>query len=430
MSLAKICLRFVRRELIAVAALIFCAAVVFLTPSYAQTYTVLHNFSGGADGSYPNAGLTLNGTANLFGAAGENTIFRLRLMNGIWVFMPIYQFSGDDGGFLSGRLTVGPGGALYGASSFGGVPDCRDGAGCGLILSLRPPRTVCKTTACDWSQSTIYEFNPLNRFGDGYGPNGGLVFDGSGNIYGTTQTGGSANAGTVFMASPAQGGGWTETSLYEFQYSADGAEPNGNLVIDHSGNLIGTAATGGMGDNRCIGDFCGVVFQMTHTSSGWVQSILHTFTYSDGANPSGGLISDAAGNLYGNTSHGGTNGGGTVYELSPSNGGYTFHVLYNFTGSASQSGPAGILALDSSGNLYGATYSEGAVGQGNIFKLTHSGNQWIYSNLHDFAGGADGSGPADGPTLDPSSNLYGTATFGGTSNNCPSGCGVVWEIRP
>ena len=114
-------------------------------------------------------------------------------------------------------------------------------------------------------------------------------------IYGTTESGGNDYAGTVFMISPSQGR-WAETTLYNFQYSGDGAYPNGNLVIDPAGNVIGTTKTDGVTDQRCNFDSCGVIFEVTHTSSGWVESVLHTFTYgSDGGNPYGGLIADAAG---------------------------------------------------------------------------------------------------------------------------------------
>ena len=420
----------VRRKLSLAAAFLVCAVATFSLPARAQTYTILHNFTGGANGYYPSAGLTLNGTSNLFGGAGNTAVFRLQRTGTSWIFTPIYQFNGTDGDFLAGRVTFGPGGALYGASLAGGIPDCLDGGGCGLVFAMRPTRTVCKTTSCDWTETSLYQFNPVNRPRDGYEPNGGLVFDSSGNVYGTTELGAEGDAGAVFMLSPSQGG-WSETNLYNFQYSGDGAYPRGNLAIDQAGNVIGTTETGGASDSHCTFAFCGVVFELTHTSSGWVESVLHTFIYAtDGGNPSGGLIADAEGNLYGGTGNGGVNGGGTVYELSPSNGGYTFQVLYSFAGSSSQSGPVGILALDSSGNLYGATGSEGAVGMGSVFKLTHSGNQWLYTDLHDFAGGTEGLAPADGPTLDPSGNLYGTAGFGGSSNNCPGGCGVIWEITP
>jgi uncharacterized repeat protein (TIGR03803 family) len=143
----------------------------------------------------------------------------------------------------------------------------------------------------------------------------------------------------------------------------------------------------------------------------------------------GGLVMDAEGNLYGNTSGGGTGGGGTVFELSPSGGGWTFSVLASFSG-LNDEGPAGSLAFDSAGNLYGTTSGEGAYGQGSVFKLTRSGGQWTYTDLHDFTDGDDGAAPPVGVTIDSSGNIYGVAEFGPPCSLSEQGCGVVWEITP
>ena len=402
--------------------ILFCVAALSASPLCAQTYTILHTFTGGADGYYPQAGPILNGSSNLFGGAG-NAVFRLKQTGPSWLLTPIFDFTQADGGPLEGRPTFGPGGALYGASAFGGSPYCADGAGCGFIFSMRPPSSICRTTSCLWTLTPLYQFDPSQRPDDGAGPQGGLIFDSAGNIYGTTNVGGLYNLGVVYELSPSQGS-WTGTTLHVFDGS-DGSYPNGNLVMDRAGNLIGTAQSGGP---NCSGQFCGVVFELTHTSSGWVESTLHSFTSADGGYPWGGLVSDPAGNLYGTAMTGGANGGGIVYELMFSNGSYTFQTLYSFTASLGIFGPMGLLAIDGSGNLYGVTNQEGAFHAGNVFKLTHSGGQWIYSDLHDFTGGPGGSAPYDGPTLDPSGNLYGTTVFGGSGNNCPGGCGLLWEV--
>ena len=199
--------------------------------------------------------------------------------------------------------------------------------------------------------------------------------------------------------------------LYSFgSQQGDGYTPFGNLILDEAGNLIGTTQNGGNG--QCVGSGCGVVYRLTHSSSGWTETILHTFSYAtDGSQPAGGLISDAAGNLYGVTTYGGPNNGGTVYELVPSGGGYTFQVVYAFTGNPDSEGPMGPLAMDSSGNLYGANFSDGAYSWGSIYKLTHTNGGWTYSDLHDF-NGTEGALPEDGPTLDSSGNLYGTTLYG------------------
>ena len=240
-----------------------------------------------------------------------------------------------------------------------------------------------------------------------------------GNIYGTAQAGGFNNSGTVFILSPSSGG-WTETTIHSFDFFVDGGPPNGNLVLDRNGNLIGTTQAGSR--PGCGGEGCGVCIQTDSVGLG--RDHPARIFPELGITQFGGLIADAVGNLYGTTGTGGPNGGGMVYELSPSNRTYTYQVLYNFTGIPDQFGPVGILAIDSSGNLYGATEDQGVFGLGNIFKLTHNSGQWTYSDLHDFNG--NGAYPKDGPTVDASGNLYGTAY--GANDGC-NPC-VVWEITP
>jgi len=404
------------------------ATLLAIPFAQAQTYTILHNFTGGSDGSRPVNGLTLIGTGNLFGGAGNDAIFRMRQTGSSWVFSPIFQFNGTDGVQLAGRLISGPGGALYGAASSGGLglQECFDGGGCGLIFSLRPPSTICNAVSCPWTETVMYEFNPGHPANDGYGPAGSLKFDASGNIYGATGLGGYYGAGTIFELTRTQNG-WSESVLYSFaQQQGDGGGPFGNLILNSAGDIIGTTSMGGLND--CLGSGCGVVFRLTHSGSGWTETIVHTFVYAtDGSQPAGGLISDSAGNLYGATIYGGPNNGGTVYELSPSGGGYIYQVLYAFTGNPYYAGPEGLLALDSNGNLYGAG-GGGAYQHGMVYKLTRTSNRWVYTDLHDFTG-SDGGVPLDGPTLDPSGNLYGTTFYGG-SGSCSGGCGVVYEIAP
>ena len=409
----------------AMLAFLLVATIFTAHRALAQNFTVLHTFTGGADGSHPHAGLTLQGTSNLFGGAGNNTVFRLKKTNGNWVFTPVFQFDGANGLALSGRMVFGPGGALYGATSNGGTTDCGTPGGCGLVFSMRPPSTVCGTVSCPWTQNILYEFSWLNPPTDGTQPNGGMVFDSVGNIYGTTVGGGLNGAGTVFELSNSQGS-WFETVLYDFPGEFAVSSPNGNVVIDQAGNIIGTAQFGG--PPGCSPFHCGSIFELTQSSQGWVASTLHEFNGdTDGGVPMGGLIADAAGNLYGTTTTAGPAGGGTVFELTPSNGGYSFQVIHSFTGLQYQVGPRGLLAMDSSGNLYGVTLSEGAFSAGNVFKLTHSGGTWTYTDLYDFTNGNDGGTPFDGPTLGPDGTLYGTTYYGG-GDNCQNGCGVVWQL--
>ena len=400
--------------------LTLCIGMLPASPLQAQTYTILHNFTGGSDGQYPEYGLTLVGSGNLFGGSAVDTVFRLRQGGSGWLLSPIFEFNGSDGYFMAGRLTVGPDGALYGASAGGGIPGCSSGIGCGLIFKMTPPTANCRSSSCSWNETILYEFKLHD---DGFDPNGGLVFDSAGNIYGTTADGGTSNAGTVFELSPANGS-WTETILYNFYGYPDGSVPNGSLVLDRAGNLIGTTQEGAGGN--CVPDVgCGMIFELSYGASGWTKRTLHNFTANDGGAP-GPLVSDASGTLYGGTAEAGAGGGGTVYELTIGNG-YSYQVLYSFNGLGA-AGPVGLLALGSGGSLYGATAGEGAYGYGNVFKLTPSNGSWSYSDLHDFDAN-DGRAPLDGPTVDSQGNLYGTTTLGG-SGSCSLGCGVAYEITP
>lgn len=419
-----------RQVLAFVVAAGFALIAASVLPAQAQTYSIIHNFTGGGDGSAPDGRLTLSRAGNLYGTtiqngAGQGTVYELRHAQGGWTISTLYNFpSSNDGSMPQGGVTFGSNGFLYGTTLMGGGTQCHDGGGCGVAFSLQPPATVCKNISCLWTEAVIHVFG---QDGDeATFPTGDLVVDAAQNLYGTTTALG--NSGTVFQIQPSQQG-WVESVILAFNGS-NGWNPTSGLILDTAGNLYGTTEWGGP---VCgYPDHCGVVFELSRSASGWTETILYAFQNgSDGAQPNGGLIFDAAGNLYGTTSSGGANGGGTVFELTPANGSWNFHLLYSFTGGIFQVGPTGSLAMDGSGNLYGVTASEGLFGDGNIFKLSPSGGSWTYTDLHDFAGSpTDGAFPEAGLTLDPAGNLYGTTGFGG-SNPCEgSGCGVAWQITP
>jgi uncharacterized repeat protein (TIGR03803 family) len=252
-----------------------------------------------------------------------------------------------------------------------------------------------------------------------------VVFDSASNLYGTTQfSSGDNYDGMVYELMPSDGG-WKETAVYNFRAGAGGAQPYAGVIFDNAGNLYGTT----LGDGSYN---CGVVFQLTPSGSGWTENILYSFNPSDGDGclPTAGVIFDQSGNLYGATLEGGSGGGGTVFELTPSNGSWTYNVLYSFNGSC---GPSASLVMDGKGNLYGTTVCDGSYGYGNVFKLTPSGSSWAYTSLYDFTGGSDGARPSSNVVFDTAGNLYGTTSEGGYLNYCAtggSGCGVVWEITP
>ncbi len=288
-----------------------------------------------------------------------------------------------------------------------------------------------------WTEKVLYSFCAQTNCPDGAGPSADLIFDAAGNLYGTTG-GGAYGAGAVFELTPTAGGGWTETVLHSFGNGTDGAYPDGGLVFDAAGNLYGTTSEGGT--YSCFGGAgCGTVFELTPTAGGgWAEQVLYSFgSGTDGTAPDGGLVFDAAGDLYGATSEGGTyscfddNGCGTVFELTPAAGGsWTEQVLHNFKGGTDGYQPAAGLIFDAAGNLYGTTAGGGIAGGGTAFELTLTEDgSWTEQVLHGFGSGTDGAVPYAALVFDAAGNLYGTTYHGGTNNSCVyTGCGTVFEL--
>src|SRR5664279_5403051 len=200
-----------------------------------------------------------------------------------------FNNNGTDGTFPQAGLIVDGAGNLYGTTSEGGTYISCSG-GCGTVFELTP------NGSGGWTETVLHNFNSNGT--DGANPYAGLIFDAAGNLYGTTTTGGTYYVGTVFELSPSQGGGWTEKVLYSFNYNGtDGNYPQASLTIDAAGNLYGTTWAGGP-----YGYGYGTVFELTPAAGGgWTETVLHNFVGTDGAAPLAGLIFDAAGNLYGTT---------------------------------------------------------------------------------------------------------------------------------
>jgi uncharacterized repeat protein (TIGR03803 family) len=399
----------------------------------AQTFTVLHSFTGGSDGGYPYTGLTLDRSGNLFGTAaygayqegdcqpvsGCGTVFELAHQGTGFIFHLLYQFHGfsptGDGMTPIGRVIFGPDGALYGTTYGGGsnIQNCTgfELSGCGTVFRLAPPPTPCRSVTCTWDETKLFNFAAIPY---GLGPSGEIAFDSAGNLYGTTQAGGpGANAGTVYELTPAQGS-WTFTLLHAFERDSGG--PVHGVQLDPLGNVYGTTAMGGNGG-------VGTAFQLVPSGSDWTLNTLYQFQNDSGGFAPTGLIVGPGGNLYGSTTNGSPNP--VVFEFSPSNGSFTYSTLYTF-GTEHCCGPYGNLVMDSAGNLYGAAAGDSAAGiYGNVFKLTASGDGWTYTDLYDFTNGDDGAYPEGGVVLDANGNLYGTAESGGAH-----GAGTVWEITP
>jgi uncharacterized repeat protein (TIGR03803 family) len=265
------------------------------------TQTVIRAFTGGDDGSGPGARLTVDRAGNVYGMAptggayGLGTIYKIRQgQGGAWALKVIHAFTGGaDGGTGSAGRMILRNGHLYGAATTGGT------YGSGVIFELTP-------SGADFR--TIYSFRGQP---DGSFPYGALLFDASGNIYGTTYYGGTNNIGAVYKLSRRPVGEWNENVLYSFQDPPDGNSPISNLVFDGAGNLYGTTSEGGLGS--------GTIFKLSPVSDGqWTESVVHLFQGPpDGAFAYNGMVVDRFGNFYGATVHGGDDDDGSVYKFTP-----------------------------------------------------------------------------------------------------------------
>ncbi len=397
--------------------------IVVATEAQGQTFTVLHNFTGGRDGANPLDGLTIDRNGNLYGTAsaggnkaygcqnyygthGCGAVFELAHSGTGWILRPLYDFPSVSDGYPAYGVVLGPDGALYGVTNGGSC--------CGGVFRLTPPATTCTSFTCNWQQTVLH---PFTGQPDAAGPSSRVTFDSAGNLYGLTYEGGLYNGGVVYELSP-DGTGWTENVLYSFGTDGSNGQefPGGQLAIDPAGNLYSSAEC-----NVNMGCFYGEVWELQPSQRGWNESVLFQFNGNNGYAPYSGVIRDSSGNLYGTNSGntGGGNGSANVYELSPSNGGWNFTSLYDYGDFGEDSTDA--LTMDSAGNLYGA---DSITGDGYIFKLTHSGNNWIFSRLHSFSG-SDGAGAVGQIVIDSAGNLYGTTAVGGAY-----GYGVIWEITP
>jgi hypothetical protein len=440
---------------------------------------VLHSFQGGAnDGSDPAGGVIFDAHGNLYGAttgggpascgpiAGEcGTVFQLTppaQKGGSWTETLIYQFKGkgsNDASVPNGGLILDASGNLYGVTAYGGTGDCvllGVKAGCGTVYELSPPSEKSGT----WTETILYSF-PTAR--QGYLPNGNLVFDSAGNLYGATQFGGGHGTtcngfyqycGAIFELSPpkTKGREWTEKVVYGFKGVApgkqfgDGANPNGALVLDSKGTIYGTTFFGGNNvKGECQGGAggtgCGIVFELTAPSQKggrWTKKVLHQFDGKDGANSAAGVIFDGSGNLYGTTLFGPPHGFGLIFELKKPTGRshlWTEAVLHAFSDGNDGAGPMAGLTFDPRGSLYSTAYrGSGGSQYGDVFRLQPPSGKhghWAFTVLYGFSGSLDAAQPAAALVFDRAGNLYGTSQYGGTGTGCGTGaCGTVFEVSP
>ncbi|MGC2112003.1 MAG: choice-of-anchor tandem repeat GloVer-containing protein [Candidatus Korobacteraceae bacterium] len=381
-------------------------AFVLTEAAQAQTFNVIYSFDHGTVGIIPFAGVTLDARGNVYGTnnasgMGYGAVYKLTNRNGSWIASPLYDFQGGmDGAFPASRVIFGPDGALYGTTSEGGGSGCSN-HGCGTVFRLAPSPTVCRATLCPWIETVLYRFSggadgAIPEFGDiifdsagaiygttsgsnsnfgsvykltnsggvwtettlwaftggadGFFPNGGVVFDRSGNLYGTMNTG-------VFELSPS-GGGWTESVIHTFQYQVEGLSSESNMIFDNAGNLYSSTFTQGPSQD-------GTVFEMTPSSGSWNLQVIHPVGHTIGSS----LNFDAAGNLYGVTITD-QSGNGEAFKMSFVDGSWTYSSLHEFTGGNQGTVPYGGMAVDANGNLWGTASGGGAYNLGLVYEIT------------------------------------------------------------
>jgi uncharacterized repeat protein (TIGR03803 family) len=355
-------------------ALLTTLGLVFSTqPAPAQTFTVLHNFTVGRDGGNPLAGVTLDRAGNLYGTASIGGIGH----------GTVYQLKRSGSNWIFNTLYTFGGGdsdgnTPYARVVFGpngtlyGTTQTGGASNAGTVFNLRPQAKACPNASCLWTDTLLHSFIPGN--GDGDNPlYGDLLFDQAGNIYGTAWGGGEWAGGVVYELTPSG----SESILYPFG-GTDGALLANAVIFDNAGNLYGTTVVGGLNNY-------GTVFELSPSGSGWTEKVLYSFENgNDGSFPYAGLVFDRSGNLYGATTDGGSRGGGTVFRLTPAgNGVWTFSLVFSFTGVPGYGcGPVGTLVMDGAGNLYGATRCDGAYSYGNVFELTYP--NWIGNYIFNY----------------------------------------------
>jgi uncharacterized repeat protein (TIGR03803 family) len=397
----------------------FLAILLFaVTYSFgAATETIVHSFIMHGNGSDPSGGLVADGAGNLYGATTFGGAYEFgaafRLSpdgKGGWTETVIYSFAGiDDAHYPTGALTLDSAGNLYGVTMWGAGVN-----GSGAIYELSP------TASGPWIETVLYTFN-VNDSKAGFNPNGGLIFDKAGNLYGTAEYGGGyitqgcsfdGGCGTVFKLSPNSNGSWTETVLYAFKNESGGWLPKTGLIMDNAGNLYGTTSVGGSGSSPD-----GVVFELSPSGSSWTETVLHSFSGGSDGNGPNSLIFDSAGNLDGTTTAGGGSstcfdGCGTVFQLSPSASGWSEHILYVFTGAGDGDTPGSGLALDKAGNLFGSTTDDSTTGLGAVFELSPNANgPWTETVLWSLPDQSLGQ-PLAGVILGSTGQLLGTTGAG------------------
>jgi uncharacterized repeat protein (TIGR03803 family) len=314
-----------------------------------------------------------------------------------------FAFDGNNGSEPGGALTLDGNGNVYGIAQGGGE------AGCGVLFEI----------PAEGSESTFLNFGSTNVCN----PNGGVELNSQGDFYGISEFQGTSGAGQIYQISPSG----AFASLYNFMNSPDGALPMATPLLSNAGNFFGTTAFGGVDACSALQEGCGVVYEYSSLS----ESILYSFTNygTDGSFPMGSLVMDAKGNLYGTTYAGGLADLGIVFALSPpakQGEGWKRTTLHQFSGGSDGAHPGGGLVMDSQGNIYGTTYQGiGKTKYGTVFKFSTTPPRQ-FTTLYTFAGPPnEGAYPAGVLALDAQGNLYGITQGGGNSN-----LGTLYKLSP
>ena len=400
--------------------------------SPASREKVIYSFKGIPDGANPLSDLIIDSAGNLYGTTANGgsagpgcfgatcgTVFELKRSADGWDEEVLYRFAGGkDGGTPKAGLVFDDSGNLYGTTAQGGDA-YRDGTVFRLTPNLRG----------GWTESVIYKFDFYG--GSGRNPQSDLIFDAQGNLYGTTPAGATGSCdegcGAVFKLTPRSDGSWTETTIYSFQGPPGGAVPSSGLTLQ-SGKFYGVTQQGGTG--RCaIFLGCGTAYELAPNSqTGWTETTVHSFLPGGGSAkyPSGGMLFDNTGRLFGTSTAGG-DGLGTLFQLLRTDKrGWQEKDIHIFYGDPDGQVPLGKLVTDATAHLYGVTQSDGIFdGFGLVFELEQSTSRWKETILHRFRGSPDGSTPAAGLVFDSQGHLYGSTSAGGSN-----GFGTVYEIVP
>ncbi|MGD0270368.1 MAG: choice-of-anchor tandem repeat GloVer-containing protein [Candidatus Sulfotelmatobacter sp.] len=344
--------------------------------------TTLYTFTGSTDGSQPAGGLILDSAGNLYGTAsaggdlaacngaGCGVVFKLsKSAGGEWFETVLYTFKGGSDGGLPTSLIQNTSGVLFGATSFGGNLNTCAGSGCGVVFQLSAGVT-------GWNETVLYSFTAGSN---GQSP-AGLIFGSSGNILGTAIVDlyQCANfCGALVFELSKRSKGWQESTLHKFQgqfgfQGAIGPQYFSPLISDASGNIYGTAYSGGKG---CSPTGCGFIFKLSPQGAAWKESTLYSFGgEADGAGPTAGLVFDPDGNLYGGTQNGNVTGCnpfeygycGQLFKLSQGSNGWTVAAVY---GTPYFWTPTGNMLTDASGNIYGSACDEYYYNGGDVLEI-------------------------------------------------------------